>query len=398
MFDIELGHYLTYHHVTQNFFRRQRDKYDGLIVPLSVARVFKQGTGGFVLTLKKPYAIDPRTPIFQADFERNQIRPSHLEMAAVHGPNVQEVFASRPLQPTDITNSSIKDLAKSVITFQKEFSAQSAEKVEKYAAILGEIVEKDYPGPQFLLPPYFKSYSRNDPWYPISLSLARAAASEKEGYKLAAVIHLTAAFPESEFELLASDYAEDQFDGLIIFINDLREYFAPQSALAQYARLVKALGQTQKPLLGLFGGFFTLMLRKIGLGCFSNGVGYGEYRDSGYHAGGQAVRRYYVPKLHRYFTDIEAQSIVDIVNEPWILCACNICEGSRRITDLTSQELLDHFLNIRLNELEHSRESSLGNILDELDETVGMLSRHVQIPRNNYEHLSRWVTTLRPFS
>ncbi len=396
MFDIELGHYLTYHHVTQNFFRRQRDKFDGLIVPLSVATVFKQGTGGFVLTLKKQYAIDPRTPIFQADFERHQIRPSHLEMAAVHGSSVERVFASRPLQPTDLTTPIITDMAKSVVTFQKEFSAQSAEKVEKYAKILGEDVEKDYSGPQFLLPPYFRSSSRSDPWYPISLSLASAAASEKEGYKLAAVIHLTSDFPESDFELLASDYADDNFDGLIIFINDLREYFAPQSVLTQYARLVEALRQTQKPLLGLFGGFFTLMLRKIGLGCFSNGVGYGESRNSGYHAGGQAVRRYYVPKLHRYFTDIEAQSIVDIVNEPWILCRCSMCEGSRRITDLTSQELLDHFLNIRFAELEHAQDNDLTSILDELDETSAMLSgNHLLIPR--YEHLLRWVATLRPY-
>ena len=85
MFDIELGHYLTYHHVTQNFFRRHGDKFDGLIIPLSVATVFRHGTGGFVLTLKKQYAVDPRTPIFQADFERHNIRRSHEEMAVIHG-------------------------------------------------------------------------------------------------------------------------------------------------------------------------------------------------------------------------------------------------------------------------------------------------------------------------
>ncbi len=397
MFDIELGHYLTYHHVTQNFFRKQRAKFDGLVVPLSVATVFKQGTGGFVLTLKKQYAIDPRTPIFQAAFDRDQIRPSHLEMAAVHGPSVEEIFISRPLEPTDLTTPIITDMAKRVATFQKEYSAQSAEKVDKYAKILGEGVEENYSNPQFLIPPYFRSTRYSDPWYQISLSLARAVASEKEGYSIAAVIHLTPDFPEAEFELLSSDYADDEFDGLIIFVNDLREYTASQSVLTQYARLVGALGQTQKPLLGLFGGYFTLMLRKIGLGCFSNGIGYGEYRNSGYRAGGQAVRRYYMPKLHRYFTDIEAQSITDIVNEPWILCGCSICEGGRRITDLSSQELLDHFLNIRFAELENARDNDLKSILGELNETSDMLSRH-PIPGSRFEHLSRWATALQPFS
>ena len=396
MFDTEHGHYLTYHHVTQNFFRRQSDKFDGLIVPLSIATVFKQGTGGFVLTLRKPYAIDPRTPIFQAEFDRDQIRPSHLLMARVHGSSVGEVFKTRPLQSSDITNSIIGDMARSVVSFQKEFAAQSARKVEKYARILGETVENNYSGPEFLIPPYFRSANKSDNWYAISLSLAKAAALEKEEYRFAAVIHLTQDFPESEFESVAQDYSDEHFDGLIIYINDLREYFAPQSSLTQYARLVEALSRTNKPLLGLFGGFFTLMLRKIGLSGFSNGVGYGEYRNSGYHSGGQAVRRYYIPKLHRYFTDINAQSIVETVNEPWIKCSCSICASRERITDLTSQELLNHFLNIRFQELEYARANNLTSILDDLNETSEMLSRqYFLIP--HYEHLPKWVAALRPF-
>ncbi len=202
---------------------------------------------------------------------------------------------------------------------------------------------------------------------------------------------------EDQFESLARDYSGDSFDGLTIFVNDLQEYVTPRSTLASYARLVQALRQTGKPLFGLFGGYYTLILRKIGLGCFSNGVGYGEYRNSDYYAGGQAVRRYYMPKLHRYFTDTEAQSLLDVVDERWFRCGCNVCAGRRRLTSLASQELLDHFLNVRFDELGHAGANTLEGILDELAQTFSRLRRYRVIPPDRYNHLREWVEALRPF-
>jgi len=398
MFDIKLGHYLTYHHVAQSFFRRHREKFDGLIIPLSVATMFQQGTGGFVLTLKQQYAIDPRTPLFQADFDRSRLRLAHEAMAAVHGKVVQTIFQQRPLVPEDYDAAATQDCVRSVLAFQKDFAQGSAGKVKKYAALLGEDVESEYSGPEFLIPPYFKSKSRTDPWYRVSLALARAAADEKEDYHLSPVIHITEGFPENQFKTIAEDYSEASFDGLIIYVNDLHEYLAPRAVLAKYASLVQALEANEKPLLGLFGGYFTLMLRKVGMGCFSNGVGYGEYRDSGYAAGGQAVRRYYIPKLHRYFTDTEAQSILDIVNEKWIRCDCGTCGGRRKITNLTSQQLLDHFLSARLEELKHARDNRLDEVLDGLEETLASLGKQRTLPPDRYEHLGEWVAALRPFA
>ncbi len=395
MFECRLGHYLTYHHVSQDFFRRHRDKYDGLIIPLSIACVFRQGTGGFVLTLKTQYALDPRTPILQADFDRLSIRRAHLEIADVHGPTVSQIFVARPLQPADV-NPLAGDIAARVVSFQKQFAQQSAEKVDKYAALLGEAVQAGYEGPHFLIPPYFRSTARNDPWYPVSLSLARAAIGKKENYRLAPVLHITPGFPENEFRQMANDYNDRGFDGLIIFLNDLQEYFAPSTALAKYARLVTLLQDNGKPLFGLFGGYFTLLLRKIGLGCFSNAVGYGEYRDSGYHEGGQAVRRYYIPKLHRYFTDTDAETLVNIVRGGLLRCACVVCRRRRPLTDFTSQELLDHFLNVRLTEIQQAEVTDLSNLLDELDQTRVTLEDY-PIPFDRYSHMREWVEALRAF-
>ena len=41
-------HYLTYQHNVQSYFREHADKYEGVIVPLSIATAFPTGTYGFV--------------------------------------------------------------------------------------------------------------------------------------------------------------------------------------------------------------------------------------------------------------------------------------------------------------------------------------------------------------
>lgn len=398
MFNAGLGHYLTYHHPSQDFFRRHSGDFDGLMVPLSIATVFRQGTGGFVLTLKKPYAIDPRTPLFQADFERRFIRLAHEEMALVHGEPINLIFRSRPLQPADFGPTGIESTAREVLQFQKEFAQSSADKVDKYAALLGEAPQTSYSGPSFLIPPYFRTASQRDPWYQVSLALAVAGADQKEDFRLAPVIHLAQHFPQHDFVHLVTDYSNEAFDGLIVFINDLQEYVERSAVLESYARLVVALADTNKPLFGLFGGYYTLLLRKLGLGCFSNAVGYGEYRDSGYHAGGQAVRRYYVPALHRYLNDTEAQSILDVVNDGWVRCGCLVCAAGPRITDLSNQQLLDHFLNARVHELHQVADETLTGLLDQLTETSQRLARHPAIPQERYNHLNEWVAALRTFA
>jgi hypothetical protein len=396
MFNPQLGHYLTYHHVSQDFFRRHRDKYDGLIIPLSIACVFRQGTGGFVLTLKKEYAIDPRTPILQADFDRQSIRRAHVEIADIHGPSVSQIFARRPLQPPDMTPL-VAEVAAQVLAFQRQFAQQSAEKVDKYAALLGEEVQTEYSGPHFLIPPYFRSGGCNDPWYTLSLALARTSVREKGRLRLAPVLHISAGFPENEFQGMANDYDEGEFDGLIVFVNNLQEYIAPSTTLRKYANFVAILQNLGKPLFGLFGGYFTLLLRKIGLGTFSNAVGYGEYRDSGYHEGGQAVRRYYIPRLHRYFTDTDAQTLLNIVGGGLLRCVCDECRRRRPLTNFTAQELLNHFLNTRLAEIQRADTTDLSELLAELDDTRARLERF-PIPFDRYSHLSQWVDALVPFA
>jgi predicted DNA-binding ribbon-helix-helix protein len=66
------------------------------------------------------------------------------------------------------------------------------------------------------------------------------------------------------------------------------------------------------------------------------------------------------------------------------------------LTDYTSQELLDHFLNTRLAEIEQAKNTDLSDLLDQLDETRRALENY-RIPFDACSHLREWADALRAF-
>ena len=315
MYGESVGQYLTYQHNTQAFFRDHKDKYDGVIVPLSIATAFRQGTGGFILTLNKAFAIDPRTPLFQASFSRDDLKRTHLAMAEIHGPSIAGVIEDRPVCPTDFAGDGLETTVEEVIRFQQTFAKTSAEKVKRYADLLGEPVEESYTGPAFLIPPYFLFDSTSGPWYELSLAAARHGSECAGDANVAAVAHFPVSLPEAEIEAVAEEYGGLPCAGLILYLNDFQEGRQVVENLSYYVRIVRLLAETGKPVMVLFGGYFAAMLWTQGLRVFSNGVGYGEYRDSGYHAGGQAWKRYYLPALHRYLQVADAEVGRELIHD-----------------------------------------------------------------------------------
>src|SRR5438876_8615571 len=97
-----IQHFLAYGHADQDFFRGQTDLYDGLTIPGTVAAFYQQGAGGFVLAQRKPYFIDPRTPVFQAKFSPGKLRSSHWALAEIHGPAFRRKVGEGPLDPLSL--------------------------------------------------------------------------------------------------------------------------------------------------------------------------------------------------------------------------------------------------------------------------------------------------------
>src|SRR5205809_7883706 len=109
-------HYLTYQHNVQRYFKEHRDKYQGVLIPFSIATAFPTGTYGFVRALcsmgkDNQYALDPRTPLFQKPWNRDNVRKPHQKMAEVLGPPFVTKGLSSSVQPADFANSSVIETA-----------------------------------------------------------------------------------------------------------------------------------------------------------------------------------------------------------------------------------------------------------------------------------------------
>lgn len=144
----------------------------------------------------------------------------------------------------------------------------------------------------------------------------------------------------------------------------------------------------------LFGGYFAILLSYFGLQGCSNGIGYGEWRDSGYHRGSTAANRIYILKLHRYLDPPHAQDLLDKDAEYFamdtdLLAAC--VNARRSLTDLTPAECHDHFMECRQSEIEFVSSQSVGDAIAELQETVDRLASVGELESAEYgPSLGRW--------
>src|SRR6185436_11400325 len=84
-----------------------------------------------------------------------------------------------------------------------------------------------------------------------------------------------------------------------LYPNSFKEHEAPLDELRRYRSAIGECVREHVAPFSLFGGYYAILLGTFGLKGFANGIGYGEWRDSGYHRGGTAILRIYLPRLHR---------------------------------------------------------------------------------------------------
>ena len=119
--------YLTYQHNVQRYFREHCDKYEGIIIPLSIATAFPSGTYGFIRALcakdkGKEYAIDPRDALFQKEWDRSNVREPHKKMASALGGPFASSGLSRAVTTADFKDDAVVDsVVQSCLEFQLQF-------------------------------------------------------------------------------------------------------------------------------------------------------------------------------------------------------------------------------------------------------------------------------------
>lgn len=395
----EIDWFLAYGNAEQRFFRNHSGLFDAMTVPGTVATYFRQGTGGFVMALGKPYIIDPRTSIFQAEFDRSR---RHRRLAEMHGPRASAIMTTRPFRQADLQQDLLEEMAAYVAEFQRRYAETSADKLEEYLNLLGE--ERQQPSaPAFILPPYFRFDDVHGPWHEASLSMATAAIRYRDSASICPVVCLSlGCLHTGEFDAMVQSYDREAFDGYFLWVSRLDQYRSPPEDLRAFADLVRRFSATGRPVINLFGGYYSAMLSYLGLAGLSHGVGYGEARDAFYYRGGPPGERYYVPMLHRFYPRLDALRLLARLDSVVMRCDCPACMGVSREGDtsqvqasrLNREGLLSHFLYARRKELDHIAETPVDLLISELQSTYDSIATHRPDELRRIQHLSNWVEAL----
>jgi hypothetical protein len=392
------AHYLAYGATDQQTARDLAGVYDGLLVPGTVAAFQREGTGGFVLTLSATaaapdYVIDPRFPLFQQAL----IAPkkSHEALAELlDDPSLVRANAPRP---EDFPSDRIQRLADAWINFNHGYSATTLSKFDKYAARLGEEIERDtVKGPAHILALYVIASGLNDPWWAVARQLFEACNAND-----ARSIRVVAA---NEAQHLDSLLIEVDDDRVAVWVSGLEELMLPTNDLATYARAIRDAADRGQELFALYGGFFHVLLGGLGLRGASHGIGYGEYRVwRELPQSGPPPSRYYLRRVHRYVSQELAYQLY-MRDRALVECACAECRGEPPIA-LDYHALMRHSVRVRSEEINRWSDLAPDDAAEMLEDEYESFKRGIRALRlpaflatpaeRSYDHMPRWVDALR---
>lgn len=398
------AHYLNYQHNVQRFFQDHINKYDGVIIPFSIAISFEGGTYGFIRALcaldpSKTYCLDPRTALYQKDWSRHLTRPPHEKVAMRLGAPFSDVGLERPLKPNDFDDGKIRESSLNCLDFQRRFRhvEETNRKLEKYRTLLGADSLAELKEPQHLIPPYFQNDLGGRDWRRINQAYIEEAARETDGVPIRPVHHFgrwAEAHTEEFLQVLRSNNVKQCY----LYPNLFKEHEATKEDLEKYRSTIERCSEESVAPYALLGGYFSILLAFFGLHGVGNGVGYGEWRDSAYHKGGVPSTRIYIYPLHRYVGPTEAQQLV-AANPDFFMQGSDILrayfEKGLRLTDIRNADALNHFLECRKKELELVNSGSVEAAVHEIDETLDVLDRVGPLERKSYGNsLATWAEVL----
>lgn len=394
----------------KDILRIARQAYDGILVTPSVIESFGSSVPSFIRGLGKPFVIDPMTYTFLQPIKYvmaskdSKIKRSFIEISVKYGSIVQREIGKRPINWQDLQNASgnVEELTKNVINYQLQRLKRPpsfADYYHDFELLLPQVE------PEVLIPPYFYFKDTQDPWYAVSLRFVREVSDVKQqGWKIFPVILVPPKLLEKqhEIEIIVRDYTSDNHDGFFIWVNDFKEEDASLKQLEGLVKLVAALSSFRKPVIKLYGGYFSALLWHVGLTGFSFGLGYGSSKNIFAYgrAGGVPNPRYYVPELHRFLSLPKAEDLLR--RYPNLMCDCPTCKAviGSNLANFSgmwdANRAAEHFLNARLRELNDLSQRGIGSSLACLEQSVQNFDRQL-LSSVNIDNLRRWHRILSRF-
>jgi hypothetical protein len=391
-------------------FEEMRNYYYGIVINANIAAIYPNWIFSFIQKINKPFFIDPVTYVLTLDLEsmkKNGVTKKSFEkLIKVYGSEISRIILEekRPLLPTDFIDRGkwnrnfIEDFIRNVFSFQKRVGSISQTLVE-ILELTGKIVEPQINTPLFLISPYFYFESVTDPWYSISLYIAQKSRDFEKNHRIYPVICASKEVitDQNNIEKISLDYKG--FDGYVLWISNLNEEKDEEKYLEGLGNLVKSLSTAKKPVINLYGEFFSLLLsKKYGIDYVRN-ICYGESKDAETPPakGFLPKDRYYMTFIHSKIPEGKARAFFSF--NPDLLCKCDACSKIRYkntedfFNKLTTLDFSRHFVITHYSEVK----KSLKELQEELIENEKLCKKmKVQLEHLgiSYRHLEKWISIL----
>jgi len=394
----------------KDILKTARQAYDGILVAANLIETFDSSVPSFIRGLEKPFVIDPMVYAFVQPIKYimtpkdSKIKRSFIEISDKYGSIVQREIGKRPISWQDLQSDprNVEELTRNVLNYQLQRLKRPpsfANYYKDFELLLPQVE------PEVLIPPYFYFKDTQDPWYTVSLQFAREASDVKQqGWKIFPVILIPPQLLEKqhEFEIIVRDYTSDSYDGFFIWVNDFKEENASFNQLEGLVKLVAALSSFRKPVIKLYGGYFSALLSHIGLTGFSFGLGYGSSKNAFAYsrAGGALKPLYYVSELHRFLNLTKAEALLR--RYPRLICDCPTCKAviSSNLVNFSgmwdANRAAQHFLNVRLKELNDLSQGEIVSPLTYLQQSIQNFDQQL-LAGVNIDNLRKWHRILSGF-
>ena len=406
-------HLLAYGNSDQTSFRDHevRKCLDVLTVPSTIASYFPDATAAFVLSSQLSYMVEPRTPLFQE--ELREPRASHYTLASEMGDAIhthlkaqsESVRGPSAYFPSDFYSDDVcNEMVASIVGFQRRYGGRAkgiTDKLRRYRMLLEKVTGTagsaelcdEQRGPIHVLCPYFAVRSLSDKWWDVMRRVWNAARKLNDRGGISPVVSMR---DVSLLKDAVEGVPEELSRTVFFWIPGFDEKKAGLDRLEHLSAAVAELQDSYK-LINLYGGYFSILLHKIGLCGFNNGLGYSESRDwPTLDSTGAAPARYYMRRLHAYVPTATATALVE--TDRAFACDCSVCSMGRLPTDLDYHELKKHFAMSRAWEINRVKTMELADLCSILREDrkrceklKEVLPHRLRIP---VEHLSRWAQAL----
>jgi len=407
--------------------------YYGIVLQGNFTALYKNWLTVFLQKLKKPFFVDPRTEVFGLDLNNikkdNDFRVSFQKLIDHFDKSSNSKYFSKKinegkLSPDDFIISKkwntelINVLTNGVFSLQKNIlnldTSSNKKSIKKYLKILEELeVDEDQINRvEFIVAPYFHFSNTYSPWFKINVKLFNEMINKAKDYDVYCILCFDHEVLESTDEIQRIIKNYENTKGFLVWINNFYEIKADANILKNYYNFMKELKKTQKPVINLYGGYYTLSISKnINIDGYSRGISIGEGRDVETPAtGGGSPNRYYLQLVHNFM--VEEIAIKVLGRNPDLRCKCDICAplfneiikkikpandqvlALEFINRLKPQKFKAHFMHVHNSEIKKNFKEDFDvkkELKKEIDEVDSKKLKELDVKT---AHLDRWLKSL----